>query len=51
MDDAEYGAVHGMLGRGNRSSWREPAALPLCLPQIPHYLTRARTRAAAEAGD
>jgi hypothetical protein len=35
-------------GSGNRSTRRKPAPLQLCLPQIPHNLTRARTRAAAE---
>jgi hypothetical protein len=32
---------------GNRSTGRKPASAPLCLPQIPHDQTRARTRAAA----
>jgi hypothetical protein len=36
------------IGRGNRSTWRKPAPVPLCPPQIPHHLTRARTRAAVE---
>jgi hypothetical protein len=44
MDDDECGAVSGMLGNGNRSTRRKPAQLPLCPPQIPNYLTRARTR-------
>jgi hypothetical protein len=35
------------IGRGNRSTRRKPAPVPLCPPQIPHDLTRARTRAAA----
>jgi hypothetical protein len=34
------------IGRGNRSTRRKPAPLPLCLPQTPHDLTRARTRTA-----
>jgi hypothetical protein len=34
------------IGRGNRSPRRKPAPVPL-YPQIPHDLTRARTRAAA----
>jgi hypothetical protein len=46
-DDDECGAVEGMLGRGNRSTRRKPAPVPLCPRQIPHELTRARTRAAA----
>jgi hypothetical protein len=34
IDDAEYGAVGGMrIGRGNRSSRRKPAPVPLCQPQ------------------
>jgi hypothetical protein len=44
----ERGAVGGMkIGRGNRSTRRKPATVPLCPPQIPHDLTWARTRAAA----
>jgi hypothetical protein len=43
-DDDECGAIGGMLGRGNRSARREPAAVPLCPPQIPHDLTWTRTR-------
>jgi hypothetical protein len=37
-DDGEIG---GMIGRGNRSTRRKPAPVPLCPPQIPHA---ARTR-------
>jgi hypothetical protein len=48
IDDDECGAVGGMrIGRGNRTTRRKPAPLPLCPPQIPHDLTCARTRAAA----
>jgi hypothetical protein len=44
----ECGAVGGKrIGRGNRSTRRKPAPVPLCPPQIPHDLTWARTRAAA----
>jgi hypothetical protein len=46
MDDDEFGAVDGMLGRGKRSTRRKPTPVQLCPPQIPHDLTRARTRAA-----
>jgi hypothetical protein len=47
-DDDEYEAVGGMrIGRGNRSTRRKPAPVPLRLQRIPHDLTRARTRAAA----
>jgi hypothetical protein len=46
-DDDKCGAVSGMrIGRGNRSSRRKHAPVPLCPPQIPHDLTWARTRAA-----
>jgi hypothetical protein len=42
------GAFRGMrIGRGNRSTRKKPAPVPLCPPQILHYLTWARTRAAA----
>jgi hypothetical protein len=48
MDYDEYGAVGGMIGRGNRNTSRsKPAPVSFCAPQIPHNLTRARTRAAA----
>jgi hypothetical protein len=46
-DDDECGAVGEMrIGRGNGSTRRKPAPVPLCPPQIPHDLTRDRTRAA-----
>jgi hypothetical protein len=39
MVDDECGAVGGMrIGRGNRSTWRKPAPMPLCPPQIPSDL-------------
>jgi hypothetical protein len=39
IDGDDYGAVGGMrIGRGNRSTRRKPAPLPLCPPQIPHDL-------------
>jgi hypothetical protein len=41
MDDDECGAVSGMFGRGNQNTWRKPAPVPLCPPQIPHDLTQA----------
>jgi hypothetical protein len=48
IDEVDCGAIGGMkIGRGNRSTWRKPARVPLCLSQIPHDLTRARTRDAA----
>jgi hypothetical protein len=44
----ECGAIDGMrIGRGDRSTQRKPAPVPLCPPQIPHDLTWARTRVAA----
>jgi hypothetical protein len=33
-DDGEIGGM--MIGRGNRSTWRKPALVPLCPPQTPH---------------
>jgi hypothetical protein len=33
-DDGEIGGM--MIGRGNRSTGRKPAPVPLCPPQIPH---------------
>jgi hypothetical protein len=48
IHDDVCGATSGMrIGRGHRSTWRKTAPVPLCPPQIPHDLTRARTRAAA----
>jgi hypothetical protein len=34
-------------GRGNRSTWRKPALVPLCQSQIPYCLSLDRTQAAA----
>jgi hypothetical protein len=48
MDD-EFGAVGGILGKGNLSTWRKPAPVPLCPPQIPHDLARTRAWASAIA--
>jgi hypothetical protein len=48
IDDGDCGAIGGLkMDRVNRSTRRKPAAAPLCPLQIPHYQTRARTRAAA----
>jgi hypothetical protein len=45
IDDGDCGAVAGMkIGKGNRSNRRKPAPVPLCPPQIPHDLSRARIR-------
>jgi hypothetical protein len=42
-DDGEIG---GMIDKGNRSTPRKPAPMPLCPSQTPHA-GRTRTRAAA----
>jgi hypothetical protein len=42
-DDGEIG---GTIGRGNRSTRRKSAPVPLCPPQTPHA-AQMRTRAAA----
>jgi hypothetical protein len=42
--DYDTGEIGGMIGRGNRSTQRKPAPVPLCPPQIPHA-ARMRTRA------
>jgi hypothetical protein len=40
IDDGGCGATGEIkIGRGNRSSRRKPAAVPLCPPEIPHILT------------
>jgi hypothetical protein len=47
VDDDEYGEVGGIrIGRGNRSTWRKPAPVPHCPPQIPYDMNWDRTRAA-----
>jgi hypothetical protein len=35
-DDGEIGGM--IIGRGNRSTRRKPAPVPLCPPQMPHAL-------------
>jgi hypothetical protein len=48
MDDDERGAIVGMrIVMGNKSNRRKPSSLPLCPPQIPHYITWAPTLAAS----
>jgi hypothetical protein len=43
MGDYDDGEIGGMIiGRGNRSTRRKPAPVPLCRPQIPHA-ARKRT--------
>jgi hypothetical protein len=46
-DDDDDAAIGGMrIGKGKQITWRKPAPVPLCPPQIPNDLTRARTWAA-----
>jgi hypothetical protein len=46
--EGDFAAIGGMTtDRGNRSTRRKPAPVPLCPPQIPYNLTWARTRAFA----
>jgi hypothetical protein len=47
-DNGAFAAIGGMIERGNRSTRRKPASLPLGPPQIPYGLTLPRTRAASE---
>jgi hypothetical protein len=44
--DYDDGEIGGIIGRGNRSTRRKPAPVPLCPPQTPHA-AQTRTRAAA----
>jgi hypothetical protein len=37
--DYDDGEIGGMIGRGNRSTRRKPAPVPLCPPQAPHALS------------
>jgi hypothetical protein len=47
LGDYDDGEIVGMMiGRGNRSTRRKSALVPLCPPQTPHA-DRARTRPAA----
>jgi hypothetical protein len=39
MVDDECRVIGGMICRGKRNTWRKPAPVPLCPPQIPHDLT------------
>jgi hypothetical protein len=34
--DYDDGVIGGMFGKGNRSTRRKPAPVPLCPPQTPH---------------
>jgi hypothetical protein len=44
--DYDVGEIGGMIGRGNRSTQRKTAPVPLCPPQTPQA-ARTRTLAAA----
>jgi hypothetical protein len=44
--DYDDGEIGEMIGRGNRSTRRKPAPMPLSPPQT-SYATQTRTRAAA----
>jgi hypothetical protein len=44
--DYDGGEISGMIGRGNRSTRRRPAPVPLWPPETPHAAW-TRTRAAA----
>jgi hypothetical protein len=44
--DYDDGEIGGMIGRGNRSTRRKPAPVPLCPPQTAHAAS-TRTRATA----
>jgi hypothetical protein len=47
IGEGDCGGISIMrIGRGNRSTRRNPALAPLCAPQIPLDQTRVRTRAA-----
>jgi hypothetical protein len=43
--DYDDGEIGGLIGRGNRSTRRNPAPVLVCPPQTP-YAARTRTRAA-----
>jgi hypothetical protein len=44
--DYDDGEIGGMIGKGNRSTWRKPAPLLLCPPQTLHA-ARTQTWVAA----
>jgi hypothetical protein len=44
--DYDDGEIGGVIGLGNRSTWRKPTPVPLCSPQTAHA-ARTRIRAAA----
>jgi hypothetical protein len=44
--DYDDGDIGGMIGRGNRITWRKLAPMPLCPQQTP-YAARMQTQVAA----
>jgi hypothetical protein len=46
LSNCDVGEIGGIIGRGNRSTRREPVPVPLCPSQTPHP-AETRTRAAA----
>jgi hypothetical protein len=38
--DYDNREIGGMIGRGNRSTWRKPAPVPRSPPQTPHAAVR-----------
>jgi hypothetical protein len=36
LGDYADGEIGGMIGRGNQSTRRKPAPVPICPPQTPH---------------
>jgi hypothetical protein len=51
LGDYDDGEIGGMIGRGNRSTRRKPASMPLCPPQTPHAAGREPGPPQWEAGD
>jgi hypothetical protein len=43
MADDECGAVSGIIGRGNRSTRRKPAPVPLYFTQVTEVVSRRLT--------
>jgi hypothetical protein len=41
-EDGEFGGM--MIGRGNQSTRRKPAPVPLCQPQIPHNMVKVKVK-------
>jgi hypothetical protein len=49
--DYDNGEIGGMIGRGNRSTRRKSAPMPLCPPQTPHAAGREPGPPRWEASD